>query len=757
MIKEGFTHARSNKTLELTYDILIVGGGMAGVCAALAAGRRGCKVALIQDRPVLGGNASSEVRLWALGATSHMGNNNRWARESGILGEILVENVFRNKEGNAVKFDVVLIEKVKENPHIDLYLNTIAYHIDKKDAHHIDRVIAFNPQNSTIYHFRAGIFIDSSGDGIVSYQAGVPFRMGAEPPEEFDEKFAPDVSDYGELLGHTLYFYSKKVDHPVKFLPPDFALKDIEKVTKIKDVNIDDIGTKFWWLEYGGRHDTIHETEEIKYELWKIVYGIWNHIKNSGKYPGAEYYTLEWVGMIPGKRESRRFEGEYMLNQRDIVEQKEHDDAISFGGWALDLHPADGAYSDKRPCSQYHAKGVYQIPYRCYVPREVDNLLLAGRIISASHVAFGSTRVMLTCGHGGQAVGTAAAMCIENQQTPREYAGAEKAKALQQELLETGHYIPYVKHDNPNIAEKATFNASSTLKFQGFDHNGSWRKLNYGMAQMIPCRNAIPNIQVKVKCDKPTTVHAELRISSKPMNHTPDTTLQAFSFELAEGVHTVELSYGGEIEGPRYVFVTLLRNEGVSVAISDQYVTGCVSVFNKYSPEVNNYGQQFNQPDIGVEEFEFWTPIRRPEGPNMALTLDKPLPFFQPGQVVNGFFRPIHQPNGWVADMTDEKPVLTLQWDQEQEISSIKLFFDTDFDHAMETCQWPHPEDRVPYVVKDYRIKDNNDRVLQEVNGNYQTVCEHTFAEPVRTHALHIETQKWQDHTPVAIMGIICR
>ena len=138
---------------------------------------------------------------------------------------------------------------------------------------------------------------------------------------------------------------------------------------------------------------------------------MWNYIKNSGAFPDAETLTLEWVGTIPGKRESRRFEGDVILKQQDLIEQRGWDDAVSAGGWAMDLHPADGVYSPLSLCTQWHSKGVYQIPYRSMYSRNIGNLFLTGRIISVSHVAFGSTRVMATCAHNGQAVGMAAALC----------------------------------------------------------------------------------------------------------------------------------------------------------------------------------------------------------------------------------------------------------------------------------------------------------------------------------------------------------
>jgi hypothetical protein len=411
ILKEKNTSGiRSVKSVVLNADFAVAGGGLSGVCAAITAARQGLKTVLVQDRPVLGGNASSEVRLWILGATSHMGNNNRWSREGGVVDEILIENLYRNSAGNPLILDTILLEKVTNEKNITLLLNTAVYDLQKSSSCLIENIKAFCSQNSTEYIVSAPLFCDATGDGIVGFKAGAAFRMGAESKDEFGELFAPEEG-YGGLLGHTLYFYSKRADRPIKYIPPAFALKDIKQIPRYKIINRDDSGCRFWWLEYGGRRDTVHDTEEIKWELWRVVYGVWDYIKNSGDFEDVDDLTLEWVGTIPGKRESRRFEGLYMLKQQDLVEQCHFGDAVAHGGWAMDLHPADGVYSQLPGCTQWHTKGIYQIPYRCYVSKDIENLFIAGRIMSATHVAFGSTRVMATCGIGGQAVGMAAALC----------------------------------------------------------------------------------------------------------------------------------------------------------------------------------------------------------------------------------------------------------------------------------------------------------------------------------------------------------
>ena len=190
-MKEQGSEGRQLKTYRYEADLIVTGGGLAGVCCAITAARAGTKVILVQDRPVLGGNSSSEVRLWVLGATSHMGNNNRWAREGGVVDEIMTENIWRNPDGNPLIYDTILLEKVTSEPNIRLLLNTAVFEVKRKSADVIEEVVAFCSQNSTLYELCAPLFCDASGDGIVAFLAGAAFRMGAEREGEFGEKFAP--------------------------------------------------------------------------------------------------------------------------------------------------------------------------------------------------------------------------------------------------------------------------------------------------------------------------------------------------------------------------------------------------------------------------------------------------------------------------------------------------------------------------------------------------------------------------------------
>ncbi len=751
---------RTLRSITLRADYVIAGGGMTGVCSAITAARAGIKVILIQDRPVLGGNASSEVRLWALGATSHMGNNNRWSREGGVLDEILVENTFRNKEGNPVLFDMVLMDKVLAEPNITLLLNTVFYEVEKSDARTIRRLKAVNPQNGTEYTLEGRLFADCTGDGTLGYLAGASFRMGAEERETYGEGFVPDRQEYGELLGHSILFYMKNVGQPVKYTAPDFALKHAERhIPKLLNPAYFDIGQhgcKYWWLEYGGRLDTVADTEAIKFELWRVVYGVWDYIKNSGRFPQAECLTLEWAGLFPGKRESRRFTGLYTLTQQDIIEQHTHRDAVAYGGWAIDLHPSDGVFSPDNGCNQWHSKGIYQIPYRCYVTPDLDNLFIGGRIMSSSHVANGSTRVMCTAALGGQAIGMAAALCIETNCRPADYARPEKIVRLQTELIKRGQFIPGLDlSDGKNLLEKATLRASSELHLDELPHDGSWFRLEYPAAQLLPVDGRMPRIEIRAAADEATELRIELRSSLRRENYTPDRTDAVQTVRLTRGENRLTLDFDVEYESARYVFVCFMTNAKVRLPLSGRLVTGLTSVFNHRNPAVSNFGRQTPPEGIGIESFEFWCPKRRPEGKNLAMRFKPALDAFGLDRLRNNYFRPYLAPNGWAAAIEDNAPELEIDWDEPQTLSQIRLFFDTDADHAMENVQMGHHDSVMPCCIRDYDLTDAAGNELARIRDNHQTVNTLTFPEPVITPRLRLRLKHPAGDVCPALMGIL--
>lgn len=758
MILQTFENKRQNKVVTLETEFTVIGGGLAGVSAAISAARSGIKVVLVQDRPVLGGNASSEVRLWSLGATSHMGNNNRWSREGGLINEILLENLKRNKEGNPLIFDTVLLEKVYEEKNITLLLNTCVYEVSKKDNKTIESVKGFCSQNSTTYQMFSPFFCDASGDGIVGFLSGASFRMGAEDATEFDELFAPNVEDYGNLLGHSMYFYTKSMNYPVSYTAPSFAIKNAAELPRIKNYQSGDHGCKLWWVEYGGRLDTIHESENIKFELWKVIYGIWDYIKNSGKYPESANLTLEWVGTIPGKRESRRFEGDFMISQKDIVEQKDYYDSVAYGGWAMDLHPADGIYSKYSSCTQWHSKGVYTLPYRCFYSKDLNNLFLAGRIISASHVAFGSTRVMLTCALGGQVVGHAAAICVKNKWTARQLSVFENISLLQLALNRSGQSIPRVSLKDPDdIASKAEITASSSLQFDGFRPNEIFRPLSFSTAQLLPLEAGESyTFSFEIEATEDTILEMALKVPSAHHHFTPDTTIQVETYPLNVGRHNILFTTKKPLEYRQYIFICLMKNEHIQVRISDERCTALLSVFNRINKAVSNYGKQTPPDGIGIDSFEFWTPERRPEGRNISFTVSPALKIFEPSNLVNGHVRPFPpgETNAWIANQSEDIATVQMQWDKSMSIRSIKLFFDPDYDHALESTLMEHPESIMPFIINDYQIEDGNGNILKKVIGNYQAINTITFDQSIKTNKLVFKFFRSQDLIPVSIFNI---
>jgi len=735
----SYNSARQLEKQKHSSDLVVAGGGLAGVCAAISAAREGLKVILVQDRPVLGGNASSEVRLWALGATSHMGNNNRFAREGGVMGEILEENLYRNKEGNPVIFDMILLDMVYRESNISLYLNSAIFNVEADSgtkSSRIQSISAFNAINETLYTFEAPLYCDCTGDGVVGHLAGASYRIGSEDAEEFDEKMSPDDS-FGKKLGHSVYFYTKQVDAPVDFAPPAFALQDITEIPRYKRLSSNLNGCDLWWLEWGGRLDTIHDSEAIKWELWKIVWGVWDHIKNSGEFNDVDTMTLEWVGVIPGKRESRRFIGDYMLTQKDIIEQHDHYDAVSYGGWSIDLHPADGVYSKHDGCRQFHSKGTYTIPMRTMYSREVENLFLGGRTLSASHVAFGSTRVMCTTGQNGQVLGEAAALCLRNALTPRQLASEVHIKSLQQHLMQKGFYIPRQKAVLQLTGE---YSASSTMELTDSNLDGQMRQLDENCALMLPmlAGESLPSIELELDVKYDTCLQFALLTSDKAYNHTPENTVAEKELELQPGRQKVILEFSYQADCTRMVFVNLKANPDIDVLTTDGELPGILTLYNTVNPKVAKRSRQVAEGDWGVDEFDFWLPKRRPEKRLPVFKLSSPLQAYNSEYAGNGELRPSNHSHAWVPDHDDSKPWLSLQLERETELGQVTLVFDNDFDHAMETAQWGHTEKVAPNCIRDYDVY-LDDELYCSKRDNHHSVNQIKLDSGIKATNIRIE------------------
>lgn len=454
----------SEQLITKQFDFVVAGGGMAGVCAALAAAREGIHTALVESRPVLGGMASSEHRMHICGADHHMSNPNM--RETGILEEILLENKRRNPEMNYPVFDAVLWETVKFQDNLELFLNTYMTEVHCQ-GNRVTEIIAEQMTTEKKYCFHAPLFMDATGDGTLGAKAGAVYRMGREAESAYGEKLAPRSED-SVTMGNSVMFLAKDAGHPVPFEKPFWAYTYTEEQLRFREH--EDVMSGYWWIELGdGEHNTITDAEDIRDDLLKTVFGVWDHIKNQ-KGHNAENLDLEWVSFLPGKRESRRFIGDYVLTEKDCLENTDFEDAVAYGGWPMDIHTEGGMLNESdNPTVWNKVNGIYRIPYRCLYSVNIENLFLGGRIISCSHVAFSSARVMATCAVAGQAVGTAAAMAVKGNLTPRQVLG--HVKELQQKLLKADCYIPGIRNeDDRDLAHKAQVSASAQLPGCGAEH-----------------------------------------------------------------------------------------------------------------------------------------------------------------------------------------------------------------------------------------------------------------------------------------------
>lgn len=416
--------------VDLQCDVLVAGGGLAGVCTAISAARHGAKVVLLQDRSRLGGNSSSEVKMHIVGADSHTGRPG-W-RESGLIEELRLDDAVNNPQRCWEMWDLLLYDKVISEPNITLLLETILYRA-KMNGNKIEEVLARCDKSEQLYRIKAKLFVDSTGDSRLALESNAEFRTGRETRTEFNESLAPEKADE-ETLGSSILFTSRRFNKPMPFTPPKWARKVTKETLRFRSTSHWEYG--YWWIEWGGNKDVIRDNERIRFELLSITMGVWDYIKNSGNHTDSANYALDWVGMMPGKRGSRRLVGDHLLTQHDLLSGS-FNDAIAMGGWPMDDHPPGGFdRADLPPNTVLKTPEVYPIPLRSCYSKNVSNLFMAGRNISATHAAFTSTRVMATCATIGQAVGTAAALCLEKNKLPRQLAQDPKlVSTLQQRLL----------------------------------------------------------------------------------------------------------------------------------------------------------------------------------------------------------------------------------------------------------------------------------------------------------------------------------
>jgi hypothetical protein len=473
---------RRLRAVPLDADVLVAGGGLAGVCAAIAAARHGARVVLAQDRSRLGGNSSSEVKMHVVGANQHRARPG-W-REGGLIEELRLADAVNNPQRCWELWDLLLYDKVVSEPNITLLLDTAVCAATVKEGRILEAA-ARSDRSERMYRIRATIFCDCTGDSRLGLEAGAEMRTGREGRAEFGEPLAPPQPD-DLTLGASILFTSSLHRETMPFTPPAWARKITREQVLHRAIDSWEYG--YWWIEWGGNHDVIGESERIRFELLSIVTGVWDYIKNSGDFPDSARWAMDWVGMLPGKRGSRRLLGDHILTQDDLMKGG-FADAVAIGGWPMDAHPPEGFdRPDLPPNTTLSPPEVYDIPLRALYSRNISNLLMAGRNISASYVAFTSARVMATCAAEGQAIGTASAQCLAAGLVPRQLAAdARQVARLQQTLLRDDQTIKGRANEDPlDLARSASVAAS------GEEGDAKAACLLDGFVRDIPAGNGKP-------------------------------------------------------------------------------------------------------------------------------------------------------------------------------------------------------------------------------------------------------------------------
>ncbi|GAB6166274.1 hypothetical protein JCM19992_22740 [Thermostilla marina] len=662
------------------YDTIVVGGGLAGTFAAVASARMGCKTALIQNRPVLGGNGSTEILVRPEGDTTREPLD---PGEGGIIEEV---------RGDVFDYSDRMLALVQQEPNLDLFLNTHATDVQMRDSRHIEGVYALDVTTNRRYLFRGNIFIDCTGDGEIGVWAGAEYRHGQELRSMYGESRAPV---YGMIntgtMGGTLRYDVERLPTAIPFEAPSWAYKFTD---------CDDFGPKRhpqlnfggwqWVIEYGGQRDTYRDAEEIRDELLRIIWGMWDHAKNHCPRlaeDGAAYYRLKWVSHVVGKRESRRLIGDYVMREQDIGEQTLFPDRVAYGGWGIDIHPPGGFYAPGEPAVFSH-KVKFSIPFRSLYSKNIDNLMMAGRCISVSHVALGATRVMITCGLQGQAVGTAAGFCKRHNAMPRD-VGRSYITELQQQLLKDGCYLIKLPNSDPaDLALRAVrVTASSTaspdavkIPAKPYEHPlGHHRAVRFRLE-----RPQLDAVEVHLRNDsgQPIRLTAGLHVSTTEERPSADplATAEAVIAPNLEGWIRFRFSLDKPLPPGSYwlvlpktdhVFWTLYRSEpaftGRAYNNGNEWITapGCYAF--RTSP---------GDPPKAV----LAAPIR-PPGEDV----------FAPQNVVNGYARAVEGvPNSWRPDPTASCPQwIEIDFQQAREFNTVHISFQSmtmradDFDIAV--------------------------------------------------------------------------
>jgi hypothetical protein len=717
------------------YDVIVAGGGPGGVPAAIASARKGMKTLLLHNRPVLGGNGSAEIGITFEGAGSHE------IRETGIAEELR-----RLRDSDPIRpgdWSRALKKLVDAEENLTVVYNSHVCDVEMENETTIKGVIALNILELTKRSYTGKIFIDCTGDAWVGYYAGAKYRFGREAKHQHNEYLAADIADTQTMSGCIRDVKKEliiKTDYPVEYKAPDWVPK-LPETDEEFGRHIHAVTRLAWWVEAPNTYDDMWDGEQTRDALILVLLGYYDHLKNywSGK-EKAKYTRFAFTSIMDGRRESRRLIGDYILTQNDCINNTHFDDVISYTGWDLDIHHPEGIYGGKNG-PLYCARRVHapEVPFRCLYSVNIDNLMFAGRNISTTHIAMGTTRVQNTIATFGQAVGTAAAMCVRLGETPRGIYQRHMAE-LQQTLIKDDQYIPTVKSNDVNdpcLKAKAT--ASSVCSGEIFrtakGEIGDLLPLNVARAADISYSEThgdVEHVYVKLRSDldKPYTIKLHLQ----PIGGDSDT------FAAAGEIYTTEavvppmseswVKFDVNIPTKRDMYVESVRirfmldeNPGISWR---SIVNGTMYQKAGEKDADGNWNMKQN--------CSMCASVPEPK---------EPIANCGPENAINGYNRIVDAENyEWVSDPAQDMPQwLEVEFNEPATINNVSVCFDTDLVNP--GVAWGVKIAEPPKCIKDYtieifdgsnwtKIADEKDNIFRKRTHNFEA----TKVEKIRVTAL---------------------
>ncbi|MDD4871180.1 MAG: FAD-dependent oxidoreductase [Kiritimatiellae bacterium] len=686
------------------YDVVVVGAGTAGCSAAIAAARLGAKTALVQDRPVLGGNSSIELGVPPCGASVSHPN----ARESGIIEEAALIRAKNDYHKMSEAFHIL----TSAEKNLTVFFNRRVISAEMKDKATIGSVRAVDTLTLAPSVYRGKFFIDCTGDGWVGFYSGAKYRFGRESRDEFGESAAPPQADAitmsGCIMGNlALSYRAENAGKPVEYVPPPWATKLLPPEEFGR--NPRGFAGGQWWLEHPGDIDDLEDPERARDELIRITFAYWGFIKNGWQEKArARNYVLTYVPHMDARRETRRLVGDYILKQQDAEAGMMFPDRISYGGWSLDVHHPKGIHSGKE--GPYYFDGhvpIYSIPFRTLYSTNIVNLLFAGRNMSVTHIALGTVRVEATLATAGQAAGTAAALCMRHGITPRQL-GQNHIEELQQTLLKNDQYIPEIKNeDNADLARKAKVTASSTRHFSEYTRKDvkteDGHELNMPRAVMFPrgMTERFRTISVCLMSERkePAELTLHLRGADITGDFSATNDLATATAMVPAGKRTyVSFQLDCAVKQP-YVWIWLPKAPKVTwMLVKSSLPEGCRA-----------YGGKT------------WTVVK---GQQYAFYTDPALRFqtdHQPENVIDGVSRIVGgMSHLWASDPKEKMPQwLELDFGREVKLNTIQLTFDTDMN-----TRFPD-KPVVTRCVKDYSLSFFDGKAWKELAMEKENFLRH--------------------------------